>query len=258
MDVSIDLFKFKRIPRRCGGFLFLVASLCLVVQLTGCASSGVSRASATQVDTAYENSNAILTHGGDSDPADAYVNAPQTTKGVILGATAGAVTGAVSSGTVGILPGVAAGAVLGGFLGAYVDYHTTIRDQLENRGVKVMVLGDQIMLIWPSSSIFVGMTADFRGTAFSTMDLISTYLNLYAHTLVKIAGYTNDIGQSQVNCVISQEQANAVQKYLWKRVNTRVMTARGYGGKNLLEPNNTVADQGINYRIEITVEKLPV
>lgn len=258
MDVRIYLFQFKKIPRRCGGFLFIIASFFLCTQLTGCASSGISRASEGKVDTAYENSNAMLTHAGDSDPADEYVNAPQTTKGVIIGATAGAVTGAVTAGTVGILPGVAGGAVVGGFFGAYVDYHTTIRDQLENRGVKVMVLGDQILLIWPSSAIFVGMTPDFRGTAYSTLDLIATYLNLYTHTLIKIGAYTNDVGMAQVNCVLSQQQADAVQKYLWKRINTRVMTARGYGGTKLLEKNNLNADQGINYRIEIALEKLPV
>lgn len=231
---------------------------CLTASLLGCADSGVSRGAANQVDAAYENSNSLLTHAGDNDPADAYQNAPQTTKGIIIGATAGAITGAVTSGTVGLLPGMAGGAALGGFLGAYVDYHTTIIDQLENRGVKVVVLGDQVLLILPAEQIFKGMTPKINYQAYSTLDLVSTYINLYATMLVKIAAYTNDTGDAQVNCVVSQQQANAVQKYLWQHINTRVMTANGYGGTNLLERNNMNWDQGLNHRIEITLQKLPV
>jgi outer membrane protein OmpA-like peptidoglycan-associated protein len=237
--------------------VFILLS-CLASSLLGCASSGVSRGAANQVDTAYENSNALLTHAADNDPADAYQNAPQTTKGIIIGATAGAITGAVTSGTVGLLPGLAGGAALGGFLGAYVDYHTTIIDQLENRGVKVVVLGDQIMLMLPGEQLFKGMTPKINYQAYSTLDLVSTYINLYASMLVKISAYTNDTGDTAVNCAVSQQQANAVQKYLWKHINTRVMTAKGYGGTHLLESNNLDWGQGLNYRIEITLEKLPV
>jgi outer membrane protein OmpA-like peptidoglycan-associated protein len=225
--------------------------------LCGCASSSVSRGAASQVDAAYENSNSILTHAGDNDPADAYQNAPQTTKGAIIGATAGGVVGAIGAGTVGILPGLAGGAALGGVLGAYIDYHTTIIDQLENRGVKVVTLGDQIMIVWPSEQIFTGMTSKITYQAYTTLELIARYINLYTSMLVKVAAYTNDTGDSQVNCVVSQQQANAVEKYLWKHVNARIITAQGYGGTHLLERNNMAWGQGMNYRIEIILEKLP-
>ncbi len=226
--------------------------------MLGCASSSVSRSAAGQVDSAYENSNELVTHAGDHNPEDAFQNATQTTKGAIIGGTAGAVAGGVTSGSVGMIPGAAGGAFIGGMLGAYIDYHTNIRDQLENRSVKIMVLGDQVMLVLPSAQVFTGMTPDIRMQYYSTLDLVAKLINSYTTMSVRIGAYTNDVGDKQVNTVISQQQANAIVKYLWARVHTRVLTGYGYGGCNLVERNNMQWAEGANYRIEITLERQPV
>lgn len=228
------------------------------VMLCGCAHSSVSRSAAGEVDSAYENSSAFLSHAGDNNPEDAFQNATQTTKGVVIGGATGAVVGGVASGSVGILPGMAGGAVLGGVLGAYIDYHTNVRDQLENRGVKIFTLGDQIMIVCPSVQFFNGTTSELRVPAYSTLDLIATYINTFTTMSVKVGAYTNDVGSQEVNRVISQQQAEAVVKYLWPRLHTRVLTAYGYGGENLVQRNNLSWADGANYRIEITLEKLPV
>ena len=256
MDVKLTLFKLTKIPRLYRGFLFILVSF-LSFALFGCASSTVSRGGANQIDSVYNNGNAVLAHTGDNDPAEAYQIAPQTTKGILLGATAGAVAGAAATGSTGILPGIAGGAVLGGVLGAYVDYHTTMRDQLENRGVHVLVLGDQVKLIWPSEQIFIGMTPDITYQGYSTLDAIARYINMYKTELVKVEAYTNDTGTDQINCTVSQQQAVAIERYLWPKLNTRIVTAKGRGGHHLLEANNPNWGEGINYRIEITLEKLP-
>lgn len=239
--------------------LFLSISLgILCSSMLGCASSSVSRSAAGQVDSAYENSNNLVMHAGDNNPESAFQNATQTSKGVIIGGAAGAVVGGVTSGSAGFLPGAAGGAIIGGVLGAYIDSHTNVRDQLENRGVKVMFLGDHIMLVLPSAQVFAGMTPEIHAQYYSTLDLVAKLINSYTSTLVRVGAYTNDIGDKQVNAVISQQQANAIVKYLWGRLNTRVLTGYGYGGSNLVERNNLQWAEGANYRIEITLEKLPV
>jgi outer membrane protein OmpA-like peptidoglycan-associated protein len=257
MDVKLTLPELTKIPSLRRGFLFILTGF-LAITLFGCASSTVSRSAADQVDNAYQASNARLTHAGDDDPAEVFQNSPQTTKGALLGASAGAITGVVFAGTAGLLPGAAGGAALGGFLGAYVDYHTTLRDQLENRGVKVMVLGDQIKLIIASDQVFFGMSNKMIYSSRSTFDEIAKYINLYRTMLVSIDTYTNDTGDKQVNCVISEQQATTIQKYLWPLVNTRVLVAKGHGGNNLLTANNKNWVEGINYRIEINFEKQPL
>ena len=257
MDVKLIVFKSIKIPCSGRGFLFFLVAF-LSFGLFGCASSTVSRSAGDQVNSAYESSNARLAHAGDDDPAEAYQNSPQTTKGVVVGSAAGALTGVVFAGTAGLLPGVAGGAALGGFLGAYIDSRTTLRDQIENRGVKVMVLGDQVKLVLASDQVFRGMSNNIVYSSLGTLDAVAKYINMYRTMLVTIDTYTNDSGDKQVNCLVSQQQATAIEKYLWPRLNTRVLTAHGHGGTDLLEANSLSWTEGINYRVEITFEKLPV
>src|SRR3990167_3566486 len=86
--------------------------------------------------------------------------------------------------------------------------------------------------------------------------LISSYPNMS----VKVAAYTTPIGPERINRALSAEQANAVVKYLWRtRMNTRLLYAEGYGGSNPVEkPDMSDWAGGDNYRVEITLEKLPV
>jgi outer membrane protein OmpA-like peptidoglycan-associated protein len=255
MEVKIQ--SFPKIPSCFRGFLFILLGI-LSSLLLGCASSSVSRSAAGEVDTAFENSSSAIAHAGDGNPEDAFQNASQTTKGALIGVTAGAVAGGITAGSVGILPGAAGGAIIGGVLGAYIDYHTNVRDQLENRGVKVLILGDQIMLVLPSAQVFNGMTPDIHAQAYSTLDLVAQLINSYTTMSVRVGAYTNDIGNKEVNQVVAEQQANAIVKYLWTRLHTRVLSGYGYGGENLIERNNLSWAEGANYRIEITLEKLPV
>jgi outer membrane lipoprotein SlyB len=265
MDVKLAFFKqtkkFSCTPDcargKPQGIVFILIGF-LSFLLFGCASSTVTRSAADQVDTAYQASNDKLTHAGDDDPAEVFQNAPQTTKGAMLGASVGAVSGVVFGGTAGLLPGAAGGAALGGVIGAYVDSRTTLRDQLENRGVKVMVLGDQVKIIMPADQVFFGMSKNMIYSSRSTFDAIAKYINLYHTMLVSIDTYTNDTGDKQVNMIISQQQASTIQKYMWPLVNTRVLVAKGHGGCDLLTANNMNWVEGINYRVEINFEKLPV
>jgi outer membrane protein OmpA-like peptidoglycan-associated protein len=236
-------------------FLFLFFMPCFLI---GCASSDVSRSSADQVDGAYENSASFLNNMGRDNPADAYQNSTQTAKGVLLGGATGAIAGGLTTG-VGAFPGAAGGAVFGGIIGAYIDHQTNLLDQLENRGVRVIVLGDQIMVVLPSAQIFKNATPSIKFQANSTLDLVAKLINSYTTMSIKVAAYTNDSSlPPAINRALSQQQANNVMRYLWPRVNTRLLSAAGYGGCHLVQRNNLVWDQGDNYRVEITLEKLPV
>jgi outer membrane protein OmpA-like peptidoglycan-associated protein len=258
MEVKLKISPvIQKIPRCFRGFLLILLSV-LYSALLGCASSSVSRSAADEVDTAYENSHSMIKHAGDNNPEDAFQNATQTSKGALIGGTAGAVAGGVMSGSAGILPGAAGGAIIGSVLGAYIDFHTNVRDQLENRGVNVLVLGDQVMIILPSAQVFNGMTPDIHAPAYSTLDLVAQLINNSTTMLVRVGAYTNDVGNKEVNKVVSQQQANAIVKYLWTRLHTRVLSGYGYGGENLIERNNLSWAEGANYRVEITLERLPV
>jgi outer membrane protein OmpA-like peptidoglycan-associated protein len=251
MEVKLNLFKPSAL-------VFFALILAVLSGLNGCASSSIERNAASNVDSAYQSSNYALTHAADNSTVNAFQNAPQTGKGVLIGTTSGAVIGGFSSGVPGILPFAVGGAIVGGVIGAWIDYHTNLIDRLENRGVKVYVLGDQLMLILPSSWVFEGRTPRIQPQSKSTLDMVAEFIRQYPTMSVKVAAYTNDVGNNEINCYITQQQADTVVKYLWPRVDTRVLFAQGYGGTHLIAPNNLNWAEGENYRLEITFEKLPV
>ena len=224
--------------------------------LQGCASSDWQRESANQFENAKNNAAAAFGGAGGMRPDYAFANSSQTTKGMLIGGTTGAVAGSMTS--VGFLPGLAGGAIFGGAIGAYIDAHTTVIDQIENRGGKVVVLGDQVLIVLPSSRVFNGMSATINPYAYSTLDLVAKLVGNYVNMSVKIASYVDVTGSTRANLSLSQEQANSVQKYLWRRgINTRMLYAVGYGDAVPVE-QYTDMGCGWNYRIEITLESLPV
>jgi outer membrane protein OmpA-like peptidoglycan-associated protein len=232
---------------------FLILPLCFL--LASCASSNVSRTAASNVDQGVQNAK-NLTQGGDMDVADQYQNSSQATKGAIIGGAVGAITGSLST-TVGFVPGTAIGAILGASYGSYIDSQTTLEDRLINRGVTMIVLGDQVMIILPSSRIFCENGSSIKDSGASTLWLVSQYINQYTTMLVKITAYTNSSPSPRMDFALSQEQAENVEKYLvLSGTNARLLYAEGAGGTKLVSQN--CAWTGANYRIEITFEKLYV
>lgn len=230
----------------------------LLFFLQGCASSDVSRGAASEADKAYLDADYALSHSEDDGMTDAYQNTSQTAKGVVMGGAAGVGASSLNSG-VSVIPGLAVGAIFGGALGAYIDSHTTLADKLENRGVKVIILGDQVMLVLPSVLVFNEMTPNIRSHAYSTLDLVAQFISCYPNMSVNVAAYTSASGSPEkVNLALTQQQAAAIVKYLWiKGVNTRLLSAAGYGGEKLVTANKPEWNSD-NFRVEITLEKLPV
>lgn len=225
--------------------------------LQGCASSDVSRGASSEFQRSYQNASSAF----DSDSvniAEAYQGSSQTTKGVMIGGTAGAIVGGIASGWSGVIPGMAGGAIAGGALGAYIDSRASIADQIINRGNKVIVLGDQILIVLPSERIFVTGTSTLQPYSYKTLELVSELISGYPNISVKVAAYTGSNGPERINRSLTQEQANAVTKYLWRtKINTRLLYAEGDDGSKPV----TASDSdwaGANYRVEITLEKLPV
>ncbi len=225
---------------------------CLLLQ--GCAQSAVSREAESQVDKGFMN----MEGGGRSSLSGTYQNTTQTTKGMILGGAGGAVAGGLISG-VGVLPGAGTGAILGGALGAYIDHYTTLGDKLENRHVKVINLGDQVMIVIPSNEIFDGTTPYLVSSAYSTLNLVAQLISTYPNMSVEVAAYTPAVGCSPINSALSREQANAIVKYLWRTgINTRLLYGVGKDGAKQVSNSALGWNGGENYRIEITLEKLPI
>jgi len=158
---------------------------------------------------------------------------------------------------VGALPGVAVGLIFGASYGAYIDANINLKDRLENRGVNIVELGDQVLIVVPSSRLFMSESSVIRPEAFITLDLVTEYLNRYTKMLVKVAAYTDNSGSKRVDLCISEQQAQSVAKFfMLNGLDARLLYAAGYGGSRLITRNS--GEGSDNNRIEITLEKLYV
>jgi outer membrane protein OmpA-like peptidoglycan-associated protein len=250
MEIKIKQF-FLRNKRFLPIYTFLFL---LTVFLQGCASSDVARGASSGFNSTYQGAANAFDSNGVS-VTEAYQGTSSTTKGVMLGGATGAIIGGVVSGGSGILPGAAGGAIFGGALGAYIDAHTTLADQIINRGNKVIILGDQVLIVVPSQYVFVGTTPQLQPYAYKTFDLIAQLISGYPNILVKVTTYTDDVVPDSISRSLTQQQSNAVEKYLWRAgINTRMLYAEGGGSSRLITASGSEA----NNRVEITLEKLPV
>ena len=233
-------------------FFFIV-----MIGLQGCASSDAARGAAGEADKAYLQTDYSVRHATDSGISETYQNTSQLTKGVVIGGLVGAATGSVTP-AMGSLAGFGLGVIIGGALGKYIDSHTTMADKLENRHVQVIILGDQVLIVLPSSLLFYQNTPNIRADAYETLVLISQLIGSYPNMSVKVTAYTSAAIPDSVAFSLSEKQAQNVAKYLWQTdINTRLLYAEGGGGSKLVTAN--IADwSSDNYRVEITLEKLPV
>lgn len=250
--MEINRIQFFLRNRHCLPIVVIIFLSSLFLQ--GCASSDVARGTSRNINSTYQGA-AYAFDGNGVSVTEAYQGTSSTAKGVMLGGVTGAVVGGIASGGTGILPGAAGGAIFGGALGAYIDAHTTLADQIINRGNKVIVLGDQVLIVVPSQYVFVGNTRELQPYAYKTFDLISQLISGYPNMLVQVTTYTDDVVPDSISRSLTQQQSNSVVKYLWRTgINTRVLYASGGGSSKMVAASGS----DLNNRVEITLEKLPV
>ena len=243
----------KQFLVKVGSLLSLLTLYCFI--LSGCAYSDVERDVTANIDTGVLHAQERVDATSQSTMADTYQNANQKTKGALLGAAAGGLTGYFIS-SIGILPGMLVGSIFGSSYGSYIDSKTTLADKLQNRGATIVVLGDQILIVLPSARIFEDMSAKINPDAYSTLNMVATYINGFTKMLVKIATFTNPMNASDIALCLSQEQAESIERYFVAvGMDARLLYAAGYGGVEPVQQSSYAWKDNDNYRIEITLEK---
>lgn len=91
-----------------------------------------------------------------------------------------------------------------------------------------------------------------------TMVAIASILADYPGFHVQVDGHTDNIGSPEANKKLSQERADAVVKYLVekKSVDTKRLSAKGFGDSQPIADNKTKKGQAKNRRVDFTVTKL--
>jgi outer membrane protein OmpA-like peptidoglycan-associated protein len=137
--------------------------------------------------------------------------------------------------------------------------HKMLTSRLESRGATVAVIGDQILIVMPSALIFKPYTATVMPNAQPTLGMLADYINSYTSMLVNVNVYTSKTCGGTTDLDLSKQQAKSLEKALLiAGLDTRVLHAHGRGSENLVSKATPDWQFNMNYRVEITLEKLYV
>ena len=187
-----------------------------------------------------------------------------TTGGALVGAGGGAVAGAIIGSATGADPRVAAliGAGIGGLTGAaigrYMDQQEAeLRAQLQDTGVSVTRVGNQIILNMPSNITFGVDSAMVQPRFNETLVSVGLVLRKFNKTIIDVYGHTDSSGSDDYNRDLSQRRAVAVATILANQgVDQRRFFIEGRGEEDPIASNASESGRAQNRRVEIQLSPI--
>jgi outer membrane protein OmpA-like peptidoglycan-associated protein len=131
---------------------------------------------------------------------------------------------------------------------------TKLSSQLEC--VPIQSIGKQKMEI----STLQDVVFDFNSSTLKTigqvnLDTLISKIKRNNFTKIKIIGHTDDIGDKEINLILSHNRALSVMKYLNKSLpNNITFSIEGLGSENPKLPNTSKENRQVNRRVEVIME----
>jgi len=172
-------------------------------------------------------------------------------KGAVAGGVVGGVVGACYS-CVSVGTGAGVGVIVGGVFGhqiyrALAPHHRMVRSYLH----KVQI-GEDNLVIVPTDDAFIAGSPRINPQYYPVLDQIARIIRNDRKVMVKVAGFTDNIGPPYRNLALSREQAQQIEKYLWaSHIDTRLIYAVGYGQCYPISTNKSASGRAQNRRVEI-------
>jgi outer membrane protein OmpA-like peptidoglycan-associated protein len=196
-----------------------------------------------------------------------YTGESQVSKGLLgagTGAAIGGAAGALLGATTSLktrktaLIGAGIGALAGGGVGVYMDnQEAKLRERLQNSGVSVTRVGDNIVLNMPSNVTFDTDQSDVKPAFYDTLNSVAIVLQEYNQTLVDVVGHTDNTGSADYNLDLSRERAGSVARYLTsQQLDPNRFSVDGRGKSQPIASNSSASGKQKNRRVEITIQPL--
>lgn len=198
-----------------------------------------------------------------TNPYTGEREASNKAKAAGIGAGIGAVIGALTGDDADerrkrALIGAGVGALSGTAVGAYMDaQESRLRQQLQNSGVSVTRMGNDVILNMPGNITFDVDRTDLRGDFIPVLDSVSLVLKEYKQTLIDVTGHTDSTGAVEYNMDLSERRARSVATYLQATGvdSTRIYTL-GVGPHYPVADNSTPSGRQLNRRVELVLKPL--
>jgi outer membrane protein OmpA-like peptidoglycan-associated protein len=198
-----------------------------------------------------------------TNPYTGEREASNKAKGAAIGAAAGAVVGVLTGDDADerrkhALIGAGVGALAGTAVGAYMDaQEAKLRQQLEDTGVSVTRLGDDIVLNMPGNVTFDVNQSQVKSDFYPVLDSVGLVLDEFDKTLVDVNGHTDSTGRLEYNMDLSNKRASSVAAYLASRgVEENRLFTQGFGPHYPVADNATSEGRQYNRRVELILKPL--
>jgi outer membrane protein OmpA-like peptidoglycan-associated protein len=193
-----------------------------------------------------------------------YTGEEQVSKGLLgagTGAAVGAAAGALLGATTSVktrkaaLIGAGIGALAGGGVGLYMDnQEAKLRERLQDSGVSVTRVGDNIVLNMPSNITFDTDRSDVKPQFYDTLNSVALVFQEFDQTLIDVVGHTDGDGSEDYNYDLSRRRAASVSRYLSaQRLDPNRFSVEGRGEQEPIASNTTAVGKAQNRRVEITI-----
>ncbi|MGD8837440.1 MAG: OmpA family protein [Desulfobacteraceae bacterium] len=194
-----------------------------------------------------------------------YTGEKQASKlavGAGIGAAGGAIVGLMTADSKdrqkNALIGAGLGALAGGSIGYYMDVQEAkLRQRLQNSGVSVTRIGDQIMLNMPGNVTFATGSPNINASFYEVLNSVAVVLKEYEKTTVDVIGHTDSVGAEDYNQRLSEKRARSVAEYLSSQgtLPARLLIA-GMGEAQPIASNATPEGRAQNRRVNLQISPL--
>ena len=97
-----------------------------------------------------------------------------------------------------------------------------------------------------------------KSTSFQSLDYVVNMLNERKNILIRIDGYTDNVGDKNHNIQLSDDRAQSVANYLiLKGINKNIISSKGFGADHPISSNSTEIGRAKNRRVVISIVKIP-
>lgn len=98
----------------------------------------------------------------------------------------------------------------------------------------------------------------FRSDYCQVLKTVAALINTYDKVILKIAAYTDNVGNIQRQQALITRQAQVVASFLWARgINARLIYAQGYNPQNAVDWNGSFRGRHNNRQVEIDFRFYP-
>lgn len=96
--------------------------------------------------------------------------------------------------------------------------------------------------------------ASLKQESYTELNKLLEFMKTHKLTVIEIAGHTDNVGEDADNLILSQQRADAVRNFLITHgIETKRVTAKGYGEKQPVATNDTDEGRQTNRRTEVRI-----